>query len=160
MHEHSIGARLTELVGQLEQLLGHATRHVGEDKIGESLIGAAQSLGERLQQRLSDLGAAGEPRPQVRVPQPHDDGVGDSRGRGRARARIEERQLAEDLTRSEYGEQRLAPIGGGLTELDLAVQDHVHPVTGLALGEDHAAAGHALLRHRGAQGCSGLGVER
>jgi hypothetical protein len=39
-----------EAVGEIEQGLGHAAGHVGEDEIGQGLVGAAKTTGQRGQQ--------------------------------------------------------------------------------------------------------------
>ena len=40
---------------QLQQLLGHPARHVGEDQVGEVVVGASQPAGQHPQQLLGDL---------------------------------------------------------------------------------------------------------
>jgi hypothetical protein len=51
-----------EAVGQVEQRLGDPAGHVGEDEVGEVLVGAAQARGERGEQGLGHLGPTGEQR--------------------------------------------------------------------------------------------------
>jgi len=47
---NSVRHLLTELVAEFEQCLGHATGDVGENQVGQCLIGAAKSLGEGLEE--------------------------------------------------------------------------------------------------------------
>ena len=50
MDQNAVGTWSAELVRKVEQLLRHSTGNVGEDEIGQGLIGAPQPLCERLQQ--------------------------------------------------------------------------------------------------------------
>ena len=52
-----------ETLGQLQQLLGHPARHVGEDEVGQVVVGAAQPSGQDSQQLFGDFGAIGDPGP-------------------------------------------------------------------------------------------------
>ena len=65
----AIRLRLTELVGEVEQRLRDSARNVAEHEVGHRFVGATESLRECLEQRLSHLGASGEPRSQVALTQ-------------------------------------------------------------------------------------------
>ena len=69
--------------GQVEQRLGDPAGDVGEDQVGHRLVGPAQPLGQRLQQRAGHLGAAGEPRAEVVVTEPEQARVGERAWRWR-----------------------------------------------------------------------------
>ena len=77
-----------------------------------------------------------------------------------AGAGVEQRQLAEHLALAHDREQRLAAVGGGVPELDLAVGDDVQPVPGVALGEQDVPAEQPALLHGRLQGSGCLGVQR
>ena len=59
---HAVVGGAAEAVGEVEQRLGDAAGDVGEDQVGEDLVGAAQPAGERGEQRRGDVGAAVEAR--------------------------------------------------------------------------------------------------
>ena len=50
-----------EAVGEVEQRLGDAARDVGEDEVGDDVVGLAQPSGELGEQAARDLRAALEP---------------------------------------------------------------------------------------------------
>ena len=87
------------------------------------------------------------------------DSVREGRGGGGAHARVEEAELAEHLPGPEHAEQALAAVVRRLAELHLAVDDDVHRVARLALGEQHLALRDVGLGERGPQRRSALGVE-
>jgi hypothetical protein len=124
-----------EALGQLQQLLGHASGDVGEDEVGEVVVGAAQAAGQHAQQLLGDLGAVGDPGAQRVAVHRYGAHVGDRRGAGRPRAGVEDRQLAEHVRRSHDREQILTPVGRAAADLHLARNDDVQPVARLPLGE-------------------------
>jgi hypothetical protein len=93
------------------------------------------------------------------VTQPDDDAVGERGRGGGAGAGVEERELAEHLTRALDAQQVLASVDRGDAELHLAVDDDVEAVAGLALDEDRGALVVGLLDHRGPQSDRGLVVE-
>ena len=39
VHQHAVRPRLAQLVGKVQELRGHPPRHIGEDEVGECLIG-------------------------------------------------------------------------------------------------------------------------
>ncbi len=48
---------------QLQQQLGDAAGHVGEDQVGQVVVGAAQPAGQHPQQLLGDFGTISDPCP-------------------------------------------------------------------------------------------------
>ena len=44
-----------EAVGHLQQRLGHAAGDVGEDQVGDGVVGAAQAAGQHAQQLLGEI---------------------------------------------------------------------------------------------------------
>ena len=50
-----------EAVGEVEQRLGDAARDVGEDEVGDDVVGLAEPAGELGEQAAGDLRAAVEP---------------------------------------------------------------------------------------------------
>jgi hypothetical protein len=89
----------------------------------------------------------------------HELGLGDGgRGHG-ARARVEEAQLAEHLAGAEDRHEVLAAVAAAAPELDLALADHVEPVTLVALVEQDVTALQTALGHRAHQRARSLVVE-
>jgi len=43
--QHAVGRRTAEAIGEVQQGLGDAARGVGEDQVGEGIVGAAQAAG-------------------------------------------------------------------------------------------------------------------
>ena len=130
-----------EPLGQLQQLLGHPAGHVGEDEIGQIVVGAPQPSGQHAQQLLGDLGAVGDPRPQRVSVHRHRAHLGDGGGAGSPRARVEDRQFAEHVRRAHDGQQILASIGRAATDLHLPRDDDVQPIARFPLGEDCVSTG-------------------
>ena len=57
---------------------------------------------------------------------------GDGGRSGRTRARIEKRELADDLTRAEDGEEGLAAVARRVAELDFALGHDVEAIAEIA----------------------------
>ena len=159
MHVHAVVGGAPEAVGEVEQRLGDAAGDVGEDQVGDDVVGLAQPAGQLGEQAAGDDGATLEPAQEVLVGQRGEGAVGDGGDGGRARTRVEERELAEHLAGAEDRQQVLAAVAGGAAQLHLAVEDDVELVAGVALVEEHVAAAQAVLAHRGAQRRGGLVVE-
>ena len=87
-----------------------------------------------------DLRPARQPAAQGIVGEPGQLRVGDGRRARGARADIKQRELTEHLTRAVHAEQVLPAVVGGPGELDLALEDDVELVPGVALGEQPLAA--------------------
>ena len=64
VHMQAVGLLLAEALGQVEQVLRHPARHVGEDQVGRDIVGAAQPSGQGLKHVHGDFGALHEPRAQ------------------------------------------------------------------------------------------------
>ena len=139
-----------------------ATRpgHVGEDQVGDHVVGLAQPAGELGEQAAGHLGRPSSQLQQVLVGERGERRVGDGGDGGRARARVEQRQLAEHLAGAEDRQQVLAAVAGGAAELHLAVEHDVEPVAGVALVEQHLAPTQLGLGHGGTQSVGRLVVER
>jgi hypothetical protein len=105
------------------------------------------------------LRAAAQPGVEVVAAHADEHGVGDRRPRGVARPGVEERQLAEHLARPQDGEQVLAAVSRRPAELDLALDDDVEPVAGVALVEHGLTARNLDPGHHRLQGLRGLVVE-
>ena len=131
---------LAEPVGQVEQVLRHAARDVGEDQVGQHVVGPPQPPGQRLQHVHGDFRALEQPRAQRVVGERRDRRVGDGARRRGPRARVEQRQLAEHLAWSQHAEQVLPAVGRRPGELDLAVEHDVQPVAVLPFQEQVLAA--------------------
>ncbi len=69
VHPHAPRLRGAEALGQLEQRLGDPAGHVGEDQVGQGVVGAPQPPGQDPEQLLGDLRPVAEPRPQRAVGQ-------------------------------------------------------------------------------------------
>ena len=145
-----LGGR-AEAVGQVEQGLGHAAGHVGEDQVGQGRVGAAQTLGQGAQHVLGERGVGLDEAHELGVLQREQVRGGHGRGGGRARARVEQGQLTDDLAGAQDREEVLAAVGRGVTELDLAGQQDVQAVAAVALVEERLATAQGRLRHHGAQ---------
>src|SRR5262249_21449214 len=129
-----------EPVGELQQLLRHPARHVGEDQVSQHVVGAAQPAGQHPEQPLGDLRPLGDPLPERLLGHPGQPGVGHRHGGGGPRPRVEQRQLAELVRRPHQRDQILPAVGRTTTQFDLASQYDVQAVARLALVEDHLAA--------------------
>ncbi len=149
-----------EAVGEVEQRLGDTARDVGEDQVGDHVVGPAQAGGELGQQAVGHVGAAVEPAQQVVVRQGVERHVGHRGHRRRARTRVEQRQLAEHLAGAEDRQQVLAAVAGGAAQLHLALGDDVELVAGVPLVEEHLAATQPDRAERAAQRSGRLVVER
>ena len=67
MDVYAVVGGAAEAVGEVEQRLGDAARDVGEDQVGDDVVGLAQPAGELGQQAAGDDRAALEPAQQVLV---------------------------------------------------------------------------------------------
>jgi glyoxylase-like metal-dependent hydrolase (beta-lactamase superfamily II) len=141
MNVQAVAFLLAEPVGQVEQVLRHASGNVGEDQVGHHVIGPPQPPGQRLQHVHGYLGPLEQPGAQRVVGERRDRRVGDGAGRRGPRPRIEERELAEHLGRSQYAQQVLAAVGGRPGELELAVEHDVQAISVLPFKEKVLAAG-------------------
>ncbi len=132
--------------------LATPTGDVGEDQVGQVVVGAAQTAREHAQQLLGDLRAVGDPRAQRVTVHRHRAHLGDGGGARGTGPRVEDRQLAEHVRRTHDGQQVLATVRRTAADLHLAGNDDVQAVAGLALGEDRMPArevdGLQLLRQR------------
>jgi glyoxylase-like metal-dependent hydrolase (beta-lactamase superfamily II) len=140
MDVQSVAFLLAEPVGQVEQVLRHPARDVGEDQVGHHVVGPPQPPGQRLQHVHGDFRALEQPRAQRVVAERRDGRLGDGAGRGGPGARIEQRQLAEHLARPDHADQVLPAIDRRAGELHLAVEHDVQAVTVLPLQEEMLAA--------------------
>src|SRR3954451_637702 len=77
--------------------------------------------------------------------------AGYGRCRCRPRPGIEERKLAEHLSRTQHGEEVLAAVVRGARDLHLAVEDDEQPVAGVTFAEDDVAAVDVAGGHGGGQ---------
>ena len=66
---HAVVGGAAEAVGEVEQRLGDPAGHVGEDQVGDDVVGLAQPAGELGEQPAGDRRAALEPAQQVLVGQ-------------------------------------------------------------------------------------------
>ena len=85
--------------------------------------------------------------------------LGDSCGSCRAGTGIEQAQLAEHLTWPQDRQEVLAPVDTGQSELDLALTDHVEPVTAVALTKEDVATLETRCCHRLHQGVRGVVIQ-
>ena len=129
-----------EALRQLQQLLRDPAGDVGENQVGQVVVGPAQPACQHPQQLLGDLRAVGDPGAQRVAVHRHRSDLGDGGRTRRARPGIEDRQLAEHVRRPHHGQQVLPAIGGPATDLHLAGDDDVEPVSRLTFGEDRVAA--------------------
>ena len=104
-HPHRAALLGTEALRELQQLLGDPTGHVGEDEVGEVVVGAAQPAGQHAQQLLGDFGAIGDPGPQRVAVHRHRPHLGDRRRARGPRPGVEYRELTEHVGRAHYGQQ-------------------------------------------------------
>ena len=132
---------LAEPGRQIEQVLGHPARDVGEDQIGYDVVGPAQPPGQGLEHVHGYVRAFEQPGAQRVVGERRERRVGDGAGRRGPRPRVEQRQLAEHLARPDHAEQVLPAVGCRPGELELAVQHHVQAVAVLSLQEEMLASG-------------------
>ena len=132
-----------EAVGQLQQRLGHAAGDVGEDEVGQRVVGAAQAAGQHAQQLGGDVRVIVDPAVQQVGVHRRGGDLGDAHGRGGARAGVEDGQLAEHVGGAHDGQQVLAAVGGVAREFHLAVDDDVQAVARLTLVEDGGSPGEA-----------------
>ncbi len=147
VHMQAVGLLLTEALGEIEQVLRHPARHVGEDQVGRHVVGAAQPPGQGLEHVHGDFGAVHQPRAQGVVGECGEGGFGDGARAGRARPRIEQGQFAEHLARPEHAQQVFPAVGGGPGELDLAVEHDVQAIAVLPLKKEVLAPRQMDLRH-------------
>ena len=97
------------------------------------------------------IGTAGEPAQQVGVGERGEPRVGDGDRARCARPGVEEGQLAEHLTRPEHAEQVLPAVRRGAGQLDLALEHHIQPVSGIAFVEEPVAPGKLDVGQHGPQ---------
>src|SRR5262249_37678874 len=138
-HPEYAAVAAAELAGHVQQVLGDPAGNVGEDEVGELVVGAPQPPGEYPQQLLGDLGPVGQPGAQGLLAQPGQPYVGDRGRGGRTRPGIEDGQLPDGVGGAHDRDQVLPAVGRAATELDLAGQHDVQAVAGLAFVEDHFA---------------------
>jgi hypothetical protein len=148
-----------EPVGEVEERLGDPAGDVGEDQVRYDVVGLAEPARELGQQSARHRGTALEPAEEVLVRERGERAVGDRGDRRGARAGVEQGELAEHLAGAQDRQQVLAAVGGGPTQLHLAVDDDVELVALVALTEQDLAAAQLGLGHRSAQGGRGLVVE-
>ena len=129
-----------EPLSELQELFGDPAGHIGEDQVGEVVVGAAQTAGQHAQQLLGDLGPVGDPRAQRFAVHRHRSHLGDGGGARGARARVEDGQLAEHVGRSHDRQQILPAVRRAATDLHLAGDDDVQPVPRLPFGEHGVSA--------------------
>ena len=109
-HPHRAALLGAEPLSELQQLLGDPARHVGEDEVGEIVVGAAQPAGQHAQQLLGDLGTIGDPGPQRVAVHRHRTNLGDSRRAGGTRSGVEDRQFTEHVGRTHDGQQIFSAV--------------------------------------------------
>jgi hypothetical protein len=61
MHMHAIVPLVAEPLRQLQQLLGNPAGDIGEDQVGNHIVGPAKSRSELTEQALSNLWSARQP---------------------------------------------------------------------------------------------------
>jgi glyoxylase-like metal-dependent hydrolase (beta-lactamase superfamily II) len=141
VHMQAVAFLLAEPVGQVQQVLGHPARHVGEHQVGHHVVGPAQPPGQRLQHVHGNVRPVGQPRAQRVMRERGDGGVGDRAGGRRPRPRVEQRELPEHLAGSQHAPQVLPAVRRGAGELDLAIEHHVQAVSVVTFVEEVLAAG-------------------
>jgi hypothetical protein len=90
-HAHGAVVLGAEPLRQLQELLGDAAGHVGEDQIGQIVVGTTESAGQHSQQLLSDFRSVGDPRAQRVAVHRHRPHFGDRGRTRRSRAGVEDR---------------------------------------------------------------------
>ena len=94
-----------EALRKLQQQLGDAAGPVGEEQVGQVVVGSAQPTGQDPQQLLGDFGAISDPCPSgVAVHRDRTDS-GDGGGARGPRTGVEDRQFTEHVGRAQDGEQ-------------------------------------------------------
>ncbi len=81
--------------------------------------------------------------------------LGDGSGSRGAGTGVEQAQLTEHLARAQDGQEVLAAVDAGEPELDLALSDHVEPITAVTLAKEDVATFKTRRRHRLHQGFGG-----
>src|SRR5215213_10067023 len=97
---------------------------------------APELVGEGFQDPSREAGVGVEEVIERLSGQAEGDRVVERHRRGRARGTVEERQLAERLTRSNLGEDRLLAVDGLSADTDDAALDQVHGIAVVALVEE------------------------
>jgi hypothetical protein len=111
VHVHTVLTFVSEPLRQFKELLGDPARNVGEDQIRDHIVRAPEPRGQLTEQTLCDLWPVVEPRNQLIVFQGPQLTRRNRCSCSRSRSRIKNRQFAEHLSGSEYGQQVLTPRG-------------------------------------------------
>jgi len=143
----AVGLLLAEALGEIEQVLRHPARDIGEYQVCRDVVGAAQPPGQGLKHVHGDFGAVHQPRAQGVVGERGEGGLGDGARAGRAWPRIEQGQLAEHLARTQHAQQVFPAVGGGPGELDLAIEHDVQAIAVLPLKKEVLAPRQMDLVH-------------
>lgn len=168
--EDALVSGATETLGEVEQRLGDAAGDVGEDQVGQRVVGATQTPCQRGKQASRHGRALLEEVAKRVVAKADELRLGNSGRRSVAGAGVEETELAEHLARTENRHEVLSAVGAGAPEFYLARLDDVQPITLLALpkkdfasiemGAAHSGLkrGHLFFFEGSEQGCISYGV--
>jgi hypothetical protein len=124
---------------QLAQHHCHATLHGLEGLAREALVGLAQTSAERDHQTRGDPGVLDHQPTHVRAEHRHHTRLLNRFNRSRAALVLEQRQLAEDVTRAERRERDYAPTGVLACRTGATGADDVAGVARVALAEHNLA---------------------